>query len=250
MKYFLHLFLLCLSLCTFLERKVMLLTLPVKEKNDSTLILKAHLIDYNPKKSIKEFGFVVSLRDSSQLQTSSKKVFTQNPDSCKAEFLTLNYTDKDLLFINPNPTNVEPKKVFVKSYVLQENGELIWGNLQEIDINWGSITNISSTASSITFDYVIDWGSDCHSIVLNNQGRLEYGFFYHTLPNPSESSYIGKITEVVANDFLLACLFGSSQFSKTFTVENLQPRTTYYFQYYTKINGQIRYGEIFSATTQ
>ncbi len=70
MKHFLHLFLLGLLLSTckpFLERKVMLLTLPVEEKNDSTLILKAHLIDYNPKKPIREFGFVVSLGDSSQL---------------------------------------------------------------------------------------------------------------------------------------------------------------------------------------
>lgn len=253
MKHFLHLFLLGLLLSTckpFLERKVMLLTLPVEEKNDSTLILKAHLIDYNPKKPIREFGFMVSLGDSSQLQTFSKKVSTQNSDSCRVEFLTLHYTDEDLLFKNPNPINIEPKKVFVKSYVLQENDELIWGNLQEIELNWGSIANISSTSTSITFDYVIDWGEDCDDIVANNYGLIEYGFFYHSQPNPSESSHIGKITEFLGDDFLLACLAGDSQFLKSFRVQNLQPRTTYYFRYYTKINGQTRYGQTFSATTQ
>jgi hypothetical protein len=227
----------------------MLATLPIEEKNDSTLILKAHLIDYNPKKAVKEFGFAIGIDDSTQLHTLSKKICTQHPDSVHLEFLTFEYVDRTLINQNPNPATLVSKKVYAKSYVWLENDQIIWGSLQEIELNWGSIENISATTTSITFDYVIDLAGDCLNAAFNNFS-IEYGFYYHIQPNPSESNYLGKITESYADDLLLACQFGESRFVKTITIAGLQSRTTYYIRYYVKVGNEIRYGQSFSVTTQ
>jgi hypothetical protein len=242
-------FLFILTTCKpFLERKVMLATLPIEEKNDSTLILKAHLIDYNPKKAVKEFGFAIGIDDSTQLHTLSKKICTQHPDSVNLEHLTLQYIDTNLLYRNPTPATLVSKKVYAKSYVWLENDQIIWGNLQEIELSWGSIENISATTTSITFDYVIDWRENCPDVVDNNYG-LEYGFYYHIQPNPSESNYLGKITEALGDDFLLACFAELPRYVKTITITGLQPRTTYYIRYYVIVGNEIHYGQSFSART-
>lgn len=233
---------------SLLERKTTLLTLPIEEKNDSTIILKAHLIDYNPKQSISEWGFVVTIGDSSHLYTSSKRIYTQHPDSLYQEFLIRPYTDTSFLFKHNYANELTPKKVFVKSYILQKDGKIIWANTQESELNWGSIQNVVANPTSITFDYVIDLREDCIQLGVE-YFNLEYGFYYHTLPYPSENNHLGKITEYLADDFLLTCLFGNSKFTKTFTINNLQPNTTYYIRYYVKINNQIRYGQQFNVKT-
>ncbi|MDW8295759.1 MAG: hypothetical protein RMJ97_02640 [Raineya sp.] len=252
MKHFLRFIFLMILLSTcksFLERKVMLLTLPIEEKNDSTLILKAHLIDYNPKKPIKEFGFAIAREDSTQLHTLSKKICTQHPDSVHLEFLIREYLDTSLLFKNPTPATISPKKVFVKSYVIHENDEITWGNLQKIELNWGVFQNITATSTSITFEYVIDLRGDCLTASISNLG-LEYGFYYHTQPNPSESNHLGKVTRYLDDALMLSCLFGNSEYTEIITINNLQPRTTYYICYYVKVGNQIRYGQVFSVTTK
>lgn len=247
MKHFLLLSIpfLVLSTCKPLERKVMLVTLPIEEKNDSTLILKAHLIDYNPQKPIKKFGFMIYF-DSDNINNpdfsqSPINLSTSHPDSVHLEHFSLLYTDRRLI-VAPNET----KKVFVKSYVF--DNQIHFGNVEKIELSYGYFENISSTSTSITFDYVIDLSEDC----LNNalyDFQIEFGFYYHTQPQPSENNHIGKISDVLADDFLLTCLFGSPRFRKTYTITNLQPNTTYYFRFYTK-RVQIRYGSEFRVTTQ
>lgn len=233
----------------FLERRVKLITLPIEEKNDSTLILKAHLIDYNPRKPIKAFGFVLAKEDSTQLYSFANKIYTQHPDSVYLEYLTLHYLDTSLLVKNPSPFSLKTTKVFAKSYIIEEGDRVFWSNTETIELSWGSIENISASNNSISFDYVISL-KNCHNWMPNVLGILEYGFFYHTQSTPSADSHIGKITYVIADDFLTSCLGQSASFTKTISVHNLQPKTKYYFRYYWKLPGQpIQYGQTFSIST-
>lgn len=250
MKHFVLLSLLfwAFSTCKPLERRVILVTLPIEKKNDTTLILKAHLIDYDPQKPIKKFGFIVSFNsdkinyDSTSSQ-SLINVFTSHPDSVNLEYLSLHYTDKRLALENI----IGSKKIFVRSYVFDNQMHL--GNVQKTEFNYGYFENISSTSTSITFDYVIDLNKECLNNVLYSF-KIEFGFYYHTQPQPSENNHIGKIADVLADNFLLACLFGNPRFTKTYTITGLQRNTTYYFRFYTKLREQIQYGGEFSVTTR
>ncbi|MDW8296988.1 MAG: hypothetical protein RMJ97_08900, partial [Raineya sp.] len=122
-------------------------------------------------------------------------------------------------------------------------------NLQKIELNWGYVENISATTTSITFDYVIDLGEDCVNATFDNYG-MEYGFYYHTQPNPSENSHLGKVFGFIDDSFWGYCSLEEPKFSQTFIVQNLQPRTTYYFRFYAKPQNKIIYGQTFSVTTK
>lgn len=233
-----------------LERRVKLITLPIEEKNDSTLILKAHLIDYNPRKPIKAFGFVLAKEDSTQLYSFANKIYTQHPDSVYLEYLTLHYLDTSLLVKNPSPFSLKTTKVFAKSYIIEEGDRVFWSNTETIELSWGSIENISASSSSISFDYFISLKKDCINWIFDVYS-IEYGFFYHTQPEPSENNHIAKISYIFSDDILISCIGNLNKFVKTISVHNLQSKTKYYFRYYWKPSPQqpIKYGQTFSIST-
>ncbi|MCS6821409.1 MAG: fibronectin type III domain-containing protein [Microscillaceae bacterium] len=249
--YLLVLLFLLLSMCkVFLERVVLLRTSLIHKKNDSTLILTAHLVDYNPKIPIKEVGFIIAKDDSSQLYTSPRKIYTREPNSLRRGLITLQYTDTSLVYKNPNLATLKPIKVFAQSYVQLKNNEIIRSNdIQVIELNWGNFENITSTTTSISFDYVINLDRDCITAVISNMG-IEYGFYYHTQPTPSENNHLGKITKYLDDGLIMACTLGYARFVENVTINGLQPRTTYYVRYYLKIGNEIRYGQVFSVTTK